>query len=441
MQTLQPLTTTGFHQRIRAQLELMNELADDAKLAVLQRRDDAALSEAEAWETLASSGSAPRLPISLSVKACFDVQGWVTTAASRVLEAEKAAEADSGLVMKLRQNGAVVVNQANMTEFAFGALGINTNFGTPRSPLDPKRERIAGGSTSGGAVSVALGFADVALGSDTSGSIRIPAAFCGLAGFKPSHHRYDRSGMLFLAPSFDVPGFIARDVTTLQRVDEIITGETYFTEALPLEGMRFLVPKDIFQEGADQEVATAFADALLSLKQAGAVLVELDFPELRTYGQIAVHGGIIIAEGYAWHAPLLERSAHLYDRRVGPRIALGADVRASDYLSALQKLSELSEHYHHRLANFDGLLTPTIPILPPRFQEAETDEAYPRFNRLSFQLTEIANRVDAPSVTIAPDPTKAIGLMVTGRKGEDRRLLKVSRALEATFRGSGEDME
>lgn len=441
MQTLHPLATAGFHRRLRAQLELMNELEEDAKLAVLQRRDDAALSEAKAWETLASTGSAPRLPISLSVKACFDVEGWVTTAASRVLENEKAADCDSGLVMKLRQNGAVVINQANMTEFAFGALGINANFGTPRTPLDPKRERIAGGSTSGGAVSVALGFADVALGSDTSGSIRIPAAFCGLAGFKPSHHRYDRSGMLFLAPSFDVPGFIARDITTLQRVDAVITGATYSTEAPPLEGMRFFVPKDIFQDGADEEVMSAFADALLSLKQAGAVLVELDFPELKTYGQIAVQGGIIIAEGYAWHAPLLERSADIYDRRVGPRIALGADVRASAYLSALQQLSDLSEHYHHRMENFEGLLTPTIPILPPRIQDAEAEEAYPRFNRLTFQLTEIANRVNAPSVTIAPDPTKAIGLMVTGRKGEDRRLLEVARALEAKFRRPIEDKE
>lgn len=436
MNTRQPLGVAGFRQRIGGQLGQMNEFRDDAKLAVLRRRDDEALAEADAWEALASTGSVPRLPISLSVKACFDVRGWVTTAASRVLETAEAADQDSGIVRTLRQNGAVVINQANMTEFAFGALGLNTSFGTPRSPLDPKRERIAGGSTSGGAVSVALGFADVALGSDTSGSIRIPAAFCGLAGFKPSHHRYDRSGMLFLAPSFDVPGFIARDVAMLQRVDELMTGTTYSTKTPKLEGLRFLVPNDFAQTHADQEVIDAFGDALRALRSAGAILVEKDFPELETYGPVAAAGGVIISEGYAWHAPFLEKSAQLYDRRVGPRMALGADVRASAYISALRQLSRLSEDYRQFMAGFDGLLTPTVPILPPRLQDVETDEAYYRLNRLTFRLTEIANRIDAPSITISPDPARPIGLMITGRKREDRRLLEVSRALEAAFRRS-----
>lgn len=441
MQALSRPSIEGFRRRIGGQLERMNECAEDTRLAVFQRRDDEALSEAQAWEALASTGSPPALPISLSVKACFDVAGWVTTAASRVMENAKPATKDAGLVTKLRRQGAVIVNQSNMTEFAFGALGINNSFGTPRSPLDPARERTAGGSTSGGAVSVALGFADVALGSDTSGSIRIPAAFCGLAGFKPSHHRYDRDGMLFLSPTFDIPGFIAKDVSMLQRVDEAVTGVTHSDGSLPVEGMRFLVPFAFATADADDAVTLAFRESLDALRAAGATIVEEDFADLATYGPVAVEGGIIIAEAYAWHRPHLERSRDLYDYRVGPRIQLGADVRASAYAAALEKLATLAQTYHRRLTGFDALLTPTVPIIPPRIDDVADDEPYYRLNRLTFRLTEVANRVDAPSVTIAPDPSKPIGLMMTGHRGADARLLAVSRAIEAIFRKTGPTAE
>ncbi|QWW72398.1 amidase family protein [Rhizobium sp. WYJ-E13] len=436
MQTNRKPMIEGFRRRIGGQLERMDECAEDARLAVFHRRDEQALSEAQAWEALASTGLCPSLPISLSVKACFDVAGWVTTAASRVMEKAPPAERDAGLVTALRRQGAVIVNQSNMTEFAFGALGINASFGTPRSPLDPARERTAGGSTSGGAVSVALGFADVALGSDTSGSIRIPAAFCGLAGFKPSHHRYDRDGMLFLSPTFDIPGFIARDVSMLQRVDAAVTGMHHPDETLAVDGMRFLVPVQFAYADTDEEIASSFRASLEALRAAGATIVEKEFPELSTYGPIAVEGGIIIAEAYAWHRPYLEQSKDLYDPRVGPRIQLGADVRASAYASSLDKLAKAADAYHRRLDSFDALLTPTVPIIPPRVKDVEADESYYRFNRLTFRLTEVANRVDAPSVTIAPDPSRPVGFMTTGYRGRDARLLAVSRAIEAVFRNT-----
>lgn len=399
----------------------------------MRRRDEEALSEAQAWEALAATGTVPQPPISLSVKACFDVVGWPTTAASRVLEETAPAGHDAGLVKALRQHGAVVVNQSNMTEFAFGALGINKAFGTPRSPLDPERARTAGGSTSGGAVSVALGFADVALGSDTSGSIRIPAAFCGLAGFKPSHKRYDRSGMLFLSPTFDIPGFIARDISMLQAIDGVLRGASYEDDALPVDGMRFLVPVGFADMDADEAVASTFRRSLDVLKAAGAIIVEEKFADLASYGPVAVEGGIIIAEAYAWHRPHLQQSKDLYDPRVGPRIMLGADVKASVYATAIEKLSRLGEAYHHRLHGFDGLLTPTVPILPPRVDDVEAEEPYFRLNRQSFRLTEVANRIDAPSVTLAPDPSQPIGIMVTGHRGQDARLLEISKAMEAVF--------
>ncbi len=425
------LPTRGFRDRISTQIERMNNSPDDAKFAISRRRDQEALSEAQAWETLAAVGAAPKLPVTVSVKACFNVAGWSTHASSRVLSESPSATEDASLVATLRRNGAVVVSQSNMTEFAFGALGVNTAFGTPRSPLDPERCRIVGGSTSGGAVSVAMGFADVALGSDTSGSIRIPAAFAGLAGFKPSHGRYDRTGMMFLAPTFDVPGFIARDIEMLQRIDEVITGDGGSLASQPVAGRRFLVPSDFANEDVQPDVADVFSQSIQALRAAGATIVDEPFPELGSYGPIAVEGGIIIAEAYEWHRPLLDSSAHLYDRRVGPRILLGADVRASAYIHAIKKLRELAEAYDDRLQGFDGLLLPTIPCLPPRIEEVESDEDYNRLNRLTFRFTEIGNRIDAPSVTFAPDPARPIGLMITGRRGNDKALLEVSRAIEA----------
>ncbi|MGO6816801.1 amidase [Rhizobium brockwellii] len=425
------LLTRGFRDRVSAQIERMNNTPEDAKFAVSRRRDQEALSEAQAWETLAAMGAPPRLPVTVSVKACYDVAGWSTHASSRVLSGSPSATEDASLVAALRRNGAVVVNQSNMTEFAFGALGLNTAFGTPRSPLDPERRRIVGGSTSGGAVSVAMGFTDIALGSDTSGSIRIPAAFAGLAGFKPSHGRYDRTGMMFLAPTFDVPGFIARDVEMLQRIDDVIIGELGIHAGRSVAGRKFLVPSDFANEGVQPDVADIFNQSVQALRAAGATVVEEPFPELSSYGPIAVEGGIIIAEAYEWHRPLLDSSAHLYDRRVGPRILLGAEVRASVYIHAIKKLRELAQAYDQRLQGYDGLLLPTIPCLPPRIEEVESDEDYNRLNRLTFRFTEIANRIDAPSVTFAPDPTRPIGLMITGRRGNDKALLEVSRAIEA----------
>jgi len=408
-------------------------------VAILRRRDDRALDEAAAWDALAeASGIRPRLfGLSLAVKACFDVDGWPTTAASKVLADRPAAQSDALLVAALRRHGAIVTSQTNMTEFAFGALGLNPHHGTPRSPLDPTGERIAGGSTSGGAVAVAMKFADAALGSDTSGSVRIPAAFCGLVGFKPSRGRYPDQGMLFLSPTFDVPGFIAQDVETCARVDGALTGDLAApADGIDLKGRRFLLPADFALEGADPAVVTAFQRALEALEAAGAELVEQKWPELATYGPIAVEGGIIVAEAFAWHRTYLLERASDYDPRVGPRIATGGEVRASDYIAAKQKLSRLGISYHQRLAGFDAMITPTVPMLPPRVSEVENDESYYPANRLSFRLTEIANRIDAPSVSLPMSPDQPLGLMLTGHNGGDRRLLELSSTVQSVLQES-----
>jgi len=426
-----------FRQHLEQQLARIDGQSEDARLAILRRRDEAALREAVAWDTLAVSPSArpPLYGLTVAAKACFDVAGWPTTAGAKLLRDAPLAKEDAALVARLRANGAVVTSQTNMTEFAFGALGLNPHFGTPRTPLDPARERIAGGSTSGGAVAVALGFADLALGSDTSGSVRIPAAFCGLAAFKPSRGRYPDEGLLHLSTSFDVPGFLARDIETCARVDQAITGETAIQPA-DLRGRRFLLPPKFALDAADEAVTARFLEAVETLRQAGAVIVERDWPELESYGRIAVEGGLIVAEAFAWHQPHLESRAADYDPRVGPRIQLGKDLSAVAYIRAKQELARLAEAYHHDLEGFDALLTPTVPILPPRLAYVSDDEHYYPTNRLTFRMTEVANRIDAPSVSVPVAPGQPIGLMLTGQNGRDSALLALAASVEAVLADS-----
>lgn len=409
-----------------------NPLARDT--AILRTRDQRAANEAAAWDQAAAAG----LPLpelfgtTLMVKACFDVEGWTTDAASKVLADKPPAKQDAPIVEALRSAGAVVVGHSNMTEFAFGALGTNPHHGTPLTPLDPNNEMIAGGSTSGGAVAVASGFADVALGSDTSGSVRIPAAFCGVVGFKPSQGRYSTDGMLFLSPSFDVPGIIARDVSTIRRVDGALNGNGLETGA-PLAGRRLLVPVDFALRDADPEVASTFEEALVRLQDHGATVVREEFSDLDSYGQTAVDGGIIIAEAFAFHREILAEHADLYDRRVGPRIALGEKVSAWRYAVAKDRLRQHSERFHARLDGFDALLTPTVPFLPPRIRDLADDDAYSALNRQSFRLTEIANRIDAPSISIPVRPSKPIGLLLTGQRGSDASILSLALSAEAVL--------
>ena len=426
----------SFSEHIGEQVWRMARFSDEKGAAVIRQVSSTALAQAHSWDGLAASNiAAPLCGLSVGVKACFDVQGWVTNAGSMVLEDQPPAVSDAPIVLALKRNGAVVTAQTNMTEFAFGALGLNPHFGTPTTPLDPLGKRIAGGSTSGGAVAVALGLVDVALGSDTSGSVRIPAAFCGVVGFKPSRRRYSDEGMIFLSPSFDVPGFIARDVETLLRIDHaLVPAEVLGTQRVDLRGRRFLIPGRFAMEYTDAAVSECFNAALAVLESHGAHLVNVDWPELAHYGEVAVDGGIIIAEAFATHRSYLKNRAHLYDPRVGPRIASGGLVSASTYLDAKKTLVRYATCFHERLSNFDALLMPTVSIAPPIIDELVDDYSYYKTNRLSFRLTEVANRIDAPSISLPVNPIQPIGISLTGHSGRDRELLYLSLAIQAALK-------
>ena len=399
-------------------------------IAYLARRDDEALVDAARVDA-----SLPLAGKVMAVKACFDVAGWTTHAGSAVLADAAPAETDAPMVAALRSQGAIVLAQTNMTEFAYGALGLNSTYGTPTTPLSLGERRVAGGSTSGGAVAVALGSADIALGSDTSGSIRIPAAFCGVAGFKPSQGRYPAGGMIPLAFSFDAPGLIASDAAHLRRLDMAVVADPRRRSAeIFMADVRLLVPLDAIHAGAtDQVVLDAFQQWIEVLTQAGAQITYTDMPMLTAASLAARAGSVIAVEAYDWHRALIAERLDRYDGRVGPRILHGASVLAADYVAALRTIDECRRRYDAALDGADAILTPTVPILPPRIDDVQTMDAYLAMNTEVLRLTEFANRLDLPSVTVSAilGDREPIGLMATGRRGDDAGLLDLSVALEA----------
>jgi Asp-tRNA(Asn)/Glu-tRNA(Gln) amidotransferase A subunit family amidase len=404
--------------------------------AFVANRFDEAIAEAAVIE--------PSLPLAgqaVVVKACFDVAGWTTHAGSAVLAGARPADVDAPIVAALRSAGAVVLAQTNMTEFAYGALGLNSTYGDPTTPLRPGERRVAGGSTSGGAVAVALGAADFALGSDTSGSIRIPAAFCGVAGFKPSQGRYPTGGMIPLAASFDAPGFVAPTVEYLRRVDAaLVVGDRLPAVDRPISDIHLLVPVDAIGAGAtDQIVLDRFAEWIGVLASAGATITETELPMMTEASMAAREGYVIAVEAYDWHRELIAQHLDGYDRRVGSRILHGAQVLASDYVAALRKINDCRRRYDDALQGVDAILTPTVPILPPRIAELQTTASYLAMNTEVLRLTEFANRLDLPSATLPgsfPD-RQPIGLMVTGKRAGDVALLDLAVMLEDALSSFG----
>lgn len=410
-----------------------------AALALVARRDEDALAEARARDALRAIApdDEPLAGMVLGVKACFDVRGWTTHAGSRVLADAPAARRDAALVHALRRAGAVLLAQNNMTEFAYGALGLNARYGTPLSPLMADVPRVAGGSSSGGAVAVAQGMVSLALASDTSGSARIPAAFCGVAGFKPSRGRYEDAGMMYLSPTFDVPGIIAADAAQCLLVDKVLAP---WDAAMPAPGVQgatllaskvFVVP-DHVEDLLEPEVRRAFAAWLECLMDAGAALRRESMPCLALAGKVARDGGIIAADAYALHASRLAADAARYDPRVGPRMLLGAQVPAHAYIAAQRRLADLRREYDCAIAGADAVLTPTVPMLPPPVAQLDDNDSYLRENGRAFSLTEFANRLDLPSISIPGHRAakQAVGLMATGLRGGDRALLLAAAQIE-----------
>ena len=401
-----------------------------------------ALMEARASDAARAAGivASPLAGVPISIKDLFDVRGQVSSAASLALADAPPADADALAVARLRAAGAVLLGRTNMSEFAFSGLGLNPHYGTPRNPHDDAR--VAGGSTSGGAVTVALAMAAGALGTDTGGSIRIPSAFCGLTGFKPTAASVSLAGTLPLSRSLDSAGPIAHSVDCCAILYAALSGHDIGAQAPALKGLRFGFTLDYVGTHVAPQVQQAFDATLDKLRAAGALVEQFDFPELLELPTINGGGGLVAAEAWHWHKVLLEEKGAQYDQRVAARIRRGQQQGAADYIDLLDARARLIAIAQQRMAPFDAWLVPSVAVLAPQVAPLEADDAtFFATNGLVLRNASVINFLDgcALSLPCHAEGELPVGLGICGLAGSDDTVLQIGRAVEALLRGSGKE--
>ena len=426
---------TSSSELVEACLARIDDKDGEGARAFIEVDRDGALRAACAMDRLRHANAAPSrfAGIPISIKDLFDIRGQVTRAGSTVLAEAAPATADAPAIERLRRMGFVLIGRTNMTEFAYSGLGLNPHYGTPANGWDRATGRIPGGSSSGAAISVLDGMAHGALGTDTGGSCRIPAAFTGLAGFKPTASRVPLAGAVPLSKSLDSIGPIARTVECCAVMDAVLAGEpVHPLERRAPKGLRFLVPTSIVFDDIEDTVSCAFEDALTRLSAAGATIDRMAMPELDDIAAINAKGGLTAPESFALHRPLLAAKQDGYDPRVSIRIARGELVSAADYLDAIALRTALIDKTRTRLSDYDAMLMPTVPIVAPRIADLEDDAVFTRINLLSLRNPTLVNMIDgcAISLPIHRPGDAPVGLMIAGSANTDRRILEIAHGLE-----------
>ncbi len=375
--------------------------------------------------------------IPVSVKDLFDVRGIPTTAGSTVLSDGPAAVNDAVVVERLRAAGAIIIGRTNMTEFAFSGLGLNPHYGTPANPFERQLRRIPGGSSSGAAVSVCDGMAIAAIGTDTGGSVRIPAAFCGLTGFKPTQARIPLKGVLPLSKSLDSIGPLGRSVNCCRILDAVLSGQHWGPpQSVNLRGLRIAVPMTCVFNDIDSHVARTFDAAVTTLARAGAQISRIAVPEFSEVEQTAQVATFPAAEGFAWHRDLLARAVNRYDPRVAVRLDRGRQISSADYLWLMQRRDQLITAIRVRAAAFDVFVMPTVPIVAPAISDLEhDDELYHRLNLLVLRNPTFVNFLDgcALSLPCHSEGDAPVGLMLARFDGADNTVFDIGHAVEAAL--------
>lgn len=408
--------------------------------AFMHLHADRARAEAAALDGLRAAGreARPFAGIPISVKDLFDEAGHVTTAGSKALADGLPAALDAPIIDRLRRAGFVITGRTVMTEFAYSGLGLNPHYGTPAAPWDRQTRRIPGGSTSGGAVSVADGMAAATIGTDTGGSCRIPAAFCGIAGFKPTMARIPREGATPLSHSLDSVGPLGRSVDCCAILDDIMAGGTGAGPVVRAPGaLRLAVMANYVTDDMDGTVSAAIGRALQRLAEAGARIEEDVFPEIDALPRLNAAGGFAAADAYAWHRGLMAEKGELYDPRVISRIERGAQISSADYVDLMNARAAMQAVAEETMGAYDAVLMPTVPIAPPAFDVFDDDETYARLNLLCLRNPSVANFLDRPAISLpchAPGEAPA-GLMLMGHHGRDRELFAAAAAVEAAIAG------
>lgn len=409
--------------------------------AFLRRFDAQARATAQAVDMARAQGSpVPTLGgLAVSIKDLFDVAGQPTTGGSAAMADAAPAATDCSAVARLRQAGAALVGHTNLSEFAFSGVGINPHHGTPANAgtlaLDPT-PRAPGGSTSGGATSVAAGAAWAALGSDTGGSIRIPAALQGLVGFKNTQRLTPLDGAIPLSTTLDTSCVISRSVADAVLLHDVLAARTVVPWQRPTRLLRMAVPTTLMLDDLEPAVARAFQATLDTLRAAGAVIDEIDLPPLARLAAINAQGGFAAAESWAWHRARLAERADRYDPRVALRIRRGQALSAADYIDLFAARRAWVAEVRQEIAAYDALLSPTVPMLaPPVAPLVASDDAFFATNARLLRNPSAVNFLDGCALSLpCQDPgTLPVGLMVWADALSDDRVLGVSLAIEATL--------
>ncbi len=396
---------------------------------------DAARAAGEHADAMRAAGVeiSPLAGLPVSIKDLIDIAGETTLAGSVVLKGTAPAKSDAPIVKRLRIAGAAIVGKTNMTEFAFSGVGLNPHYGTPVNPADQQVARIPGGSSSGAAVSVAKGLCVAGIGSDTGGSIRIPAALCGIVGFKPTARRVPTAGTIPLSTTLDTICAMTRSVDDCILVDSIIADNQLAIPDLPLAGVRLAVPGTLMLDALEPHVAASFSAALSRLSSAGAKIVDAPFSLLAEAADMNRFSG---AEAFAWHRGLLAAREAEYDSRVAKRIRMGAAMSAADYIDLHRRRREWIMRMEEALGPFDSLIMPTVPIVAPPIAELEASEdAFFKANSLLLRNPSTINLLDGCAISLPchAEGTLPVGLMVAGPSMADRKVLAVARAIESAL--------
>ena len=430
------MTRSSARERLDEALARIDDPKGEGARACLTVYREAARAAAEAADARAKAGvSLGALDGAIvSIKDLFDVAGEVTRAGSKVLADEgKPAAADAPVVRRLRQAGAVIVAKTNMTEFAFSGIGANPHYGTPGNPAD--RARIPGGSSSGGAVAAADGMCEIAIGSDTGGSIRVPAALCGIVGFKPSRLRISRDGVYPLSQSMDSIGPMARNVADCRRADAAMAGEERAPLPSPsLADLRIAAAGGMPADNLDATVGKAYTQALTRLGKAGARLRDKKLPLIETMAEVNKRGGVQPAEAFTVNRDLLDRRGGDIDPNVRTRLERARTIGAADYIWMVNERDKLIRMMDEWLADTDVLVMPTCPVVAPTLAEVAAPEEFARRNAMTLRNTAVWNFFDCCAISLPlPRDGLPVGLMLVARNGHDRELFAIATAVEQVF--------
>lgn len=392
--------------------------------------------EARATSCTPNTLDKPLAGLAVSIKDLFDVAGQITSAGSLACQNTSSALCDSPAVARLRHAGGAMMGRTNMVEFAFSGVGVNPHFGTPANVFSTKTPLIPGGSSSGAAISVATGAAFIGLGTDTGGSIRIPAALNGIVGFKNTARLVPTQGITPLSSTLDTVCALTRSVPDAILAHEILAGRVVERSPRPLSAYRLGVPTTLMLSDLDPTVARAWQRTLTLLRQSGAHITELALAELDELPQLQVNANFAAAESYAWHQQLLTQKAHLYDPRVASRIQRGATISACDYIKLQGERQLWIMKMNSAMQGFDAFLSPTVPMVAPAIAAVapgtERDEDFFQTNTLLLRNTSAINMLDGCAVSLpcqTPDELP-VGLMVWAGAMRDDMVLNIALQIE-----------